>query len=296
MRTITILSSLLFLTLNPLSVWSHGKPYHSKKAHKEIVEFAPGVISTKNNFEINAVFNQSGDKVIFARCDAKFTHCTLMQSDYINGEWNKGKTLPFSGQYLDADPYFNEDYSTLYFISKRPITQGGEATKTVNFWRVSLSDGQWGKPEYLAELSSNADDLYPSFTDKGDFFFPSFRNEQRLLYVAKKNKDGFDKPIAIPATVYGKDAKIGDSAVSRDGKTIIFSISNRKDSKGKGDLYISHLNGDQWSVAKSLGDIVNSTDHEFTPIMSPDGKYLFFTRIENGLGNIYQIHKSQLNW
>jgi len=68
----------------------------------------------------------------------------------------------------------------------------------------------------------------------------------------------------------------------------------RDDSLGKGDLYVSSLVGDKWTVAKSLGNKVNTSDHEFTPIVSPDGKYLFFTRVENGRGNIYQIALSAL--
>lgn len=288
--------SLLALPLFSLSAVAGQAPYESAEAQKALVEFAPGVVSTKEHFEINTVFNRAGDKVIFGRCKADFSHCTLMESEFRNGEWSEGSTLPFSGEYLDADPYFNASYDTLYYISKRPVKAGGKPSEKINLWRVSFTDGQWGEPEYLDALSSDADDLYPSLTNSGDLYFPSFRNEQRLMYVAKKTTSGFAAPQPIPAEVYGKDARIGDSAVSRDGKTIIFSISNRADSQGRGDLYISHWKNGSWSVAKSLGDIVNSPDHEFTPIMSPDGEYLFFTRIENGKGNLYQVHRSLLDW
>lgn len=299
------LSCLGALLVLPSWAFAHTKtPYSSPAAHHQAVEFAPGIISTKEHFEINTVFNKAGDKVIFSRCSNDFKHCTLMQSSYQNGQWQAGKPLPFSGEYLDADPYYNGDYSQLYYISKRPITAGGKATDKVNFWRVGVPksgtrEGEqtgWGAPEYLSNLSSDADDLYPSFTAQGDFYFPSFRNEQRLMYVAKKTATGFAAPQAIPASVYGENARIGDSAVSRDGKSIVFSISNRSDGKGRGDLYVSHWRNGQWTVAKSLGGAVNTPDHEFTPIFSPNGKYLFFTRIENGLGNLYQIHKSQLDW
>ncbi|WP_158658146.1 TolB family protein [Agarilytica rhodophyticola] len=287
--------ALLLITIS-LNSWAIDYPYSSKDAHKGVVEFAPGIISTKNNFEINAVFNKKGDKVIFARCNKEFTKCTMRQSRYINKQWQASEVLPFSGSYLDADPYYNEDYSALYFISKRPIKASTKATKSLNFWKVRVQEKGWGKPQYLADLSSDADDLYPSFNSAGDFYFPSFRNNKRLLYVAKSTRNGFAEPVAIPASVYGKEAKIGDSVISRDGKFIIFSISNRTDSKGRGDLYISHWKNGSWTIAKSLGELVNTPNHEFTPIMSPDGEYLFFTRIENGLGNLYQVHKSLLEW
>ena len=272
---------------------SANLPYDSVQAQTKAVEFAPGIVST-DAFEINAVFNQAGDKVIFSRCSNDFKHCTMMESQFKNGQWQAGKALPFSGDYLDADPYFNEDFSALYYISKRPITQGGKATDTVNLWRASLINNQWQAPEYLAELSSSADDLYPSITANGDLYFPSFKNDERKMYVAKKNGDSFNAPVALPTDMFGEGAKIGDSVVLADGNTIIFSM-RRDDSLGKSDLYISRKVNGKWSLAKSLGDKVNTTDHEFTPIVSPDGKYLFFTRIENGVGNIYQIALSALN-
>jgi hypothetical protein len=37
---------------------------------------------------------------------------------------------------------------------------------------------------------------------------------------------------------------------------------------------------------------VNSADYEYTPLVSPNGKYLFFSR---GWGKIYQIEMSALD-
>lgn len=269
-------------------------PYDSKVAHSGATKFAPGIVSTKDGFELNSVFNEAGDKVIFTRCGKNFALCTLMQSEYANGEWQPGKALPFSGDYADADPYYTADYSELYFISKRPIVAGGEETETLNFWKVDALKNGWGEPEYLAKFSSDEDDLYPSFNNNGDFYFPTTRNDKRSLYVAKATENGFADPVAIPSSVYGENASVGDSVITRDGNTIIFSIWGREDSKGEGDLYVSHKVDGIWTVAKSLGELVNTAHSEFTPIMSPDGEYLFFTRIENEFGNVYQIHKSLL--
>jgi len=275
---------------------AQNKPYFSADAQQQKVAFAPGIVSTKSQFEINAVFNKAGDNVIFSRCDKAFKKCAMMQSDYRQKQWQKPENLPFSGEYFDADPYYTSDYSQLYFISKRPVKKGGEPAENFNLWRVDVLADGWGKPEYLADLSSGAHDLYPSFTDSGDFYFPSFRNDKRLFYVARKTPTGFASPEALPKHIYGDNASIGDSVISRDGKMIVFSIRGREDSLGNGDLYVSYWKDGKWTTAKSLGDKVNSPDHEFTPIFSPDGEYLFFTRIENGLGNVYQIHTSLLDW
>ncbi|ARD23531.1 MULTISPECIES: TolB family protein [Shewanella] len=280
------------LTIVSTSVFANPA-YHNEAAANKAVEFAPGVISTTEHFEINTVFNQSGDNVIFARCNDDFSHCTMMQSSFDSGNWQSPTPLAISGEYLDADPYYSADYSQLYFVSKRPLKGEKEEAKEVNIWRSTWKNDQWQQPEYL-DINSNAADLYPSLTDKGELYFPSFRDNGRHMFVAQPKGNGFTTPKPLPSHIYGVNGNIGDSAVSRDGKTIVFSIKDRQDSLGKGDLYISHLVGNEWTVAKSLGDKVNTADHEFTPIISPDGNYLFFTRIENGKGNLYQIRLSAL--
>ncbi|MCL1066709.1 hypothetical protein L2735_07785 [Shewanella olleyana] len=272
----------------------YAAPYHSALAKDKAVEFAPGIISTKAHFEINTVFNKTGDEVIFARCKDDFSHCTMMQSSFVSGEWQHPTALAISGDYLDADPFYSPDYTQLYFVSKRPIAEGEAESAEVNLWRSTKLNGQWQTPEYLVNVNSDAADLYPSITDKGELYFPSFRDNGRHMYVAQPKGNSFSKPKPLPSHIYGFNGNIGDSAVSRDGNTIVFSIKDRDDSKGKGDLYISNRVNGKWTVAKSLGDKVNTADHEFTPIISPNGEYLFFTRIENGRGNLYQIKLSAL--
>ena len=269
-------------------------PYQTTLPTLTATEFAPQVVST-NAFEINTVLNEAGDAVIFSRCSDDFSKCVLMQSDYEDGAWQPAKTLPFSGDYTDADPAFSPDYSTIYYISKRPISAGGEETENYNLWRVSRKGHSWGEPEYLPQLSSSENDLYPSLTDDGRLFFPSRRNNARFLYYTQVTPTGFGELQKIPAEVYGENGAIGDSVVSRNGKVIVFSIRNRADSRGRGDLYISRLINNQWTVAENLGDKVNTADHEFTPIISPDNKKLYFTRIENDKGNLYEIDLSALN-
>jgi hypothetical protein len=81
---------------------------------------------------------------------------------------------------------------------------------------------------------------------------------------------------------------------------------------GGSDLYLSERKDGAWSTPRHLGPKVNSSALDFCPILSPDGKYLFFSStrgfpqeparrrtyaelieslrgVRNGLGNVYQI-------
>lgn len=293
-RKFSMLKFTLISSIAITSVQAELAPYQTNLPQLNATEFAPGIVSTER-FEINTVLNGAGDEVIFSRCSDDFSHCTLMSSKFESGTWKTPSKLPFSGEYSDADPFYNSDYSVLYYISQRPIKTQASKSESYNLWRVARRGEFWNEPEYLSALSSDKHDLYPSLSSDGTLYFPSFRNEQRQLYFAESVMGQFGSVQAMPAHIYGENARIGDSAVSRDGKMIFFSISNRADSKGRGDLYLSRKIKGQWTVAEPLGDKVNTADHEFTPILSPDNKKLYFTRIENDKGNLYGIDLSALN-
>ena len=80
----------------------------------------------------------------------------MMESDYRNGKWDKPEALPFSGQFMEADPYYSPDYSTIYFVSKRPVDEKNSANENINIWRVSKSGNTWGEPEYVEGVNSDA--------------------------------------------------------------------------------------------------------------------------------------------
>lgn len=77
----------------------------------------------------------------------------------------------------------------------------------------------------------------------------------------------------------------GTATISGDGKTLVFTACNRRNSVGGCDLYITHKNGNDWEEPKNMGNLVNSHGWESGPSLSSDGKVLYFSsRRENGVG------------
>ena len=96
-------------------------------------------------------------------------------------------------------------------------------------------------------------------------------------------------------------------------------MATRPDGRGGSDLYISYQRSGAWTKAVNLGDKINSTGSEYSPKVSPDGKYFFWSSTRgsvstsqtkhltyaelltklrsprNSLGDIYQIDISALN-
>lgn len=68
---------------------------------------------------------------------------------------------------------------------------------------------------------------------------------------------------------------------------LIFS-SARPGGFGKTDLYISFKNKDgSWDEVKNMGEEINSPSSDFTPGLSPDGRYFFFSSARDGVSDLY---------
>ena len=65
--------------------------------------------------------------------------------------------------------------------------------------------------------------------------------------------------------------------IAPDGSYIIFS-SNREGNLGRGDMYIAFKNNDgTWNDPINFGPEINTRGMDYCPILSPDGKYLFYS-------------------
>jgi hypothetical protein len=71
---------------------------------------------------------------------------------------------------------------------------------------------------------------------------------------------------------------MGDMSLAPDGSYMVMSL-RRPGNLGRGDLHVSFRQSDgTWGQPVTLGDTVNTAHHEWCPMVTPDGKYLFFSR------------------
>ena len=240
------------------------------------VMFAPGVISTGDVFA--STFTPDGRTVVFTKVLPNGP-LTLMQSHWRDGRWGTPETLPFSGTYRDLDPAFSPDGSRLYFSSRRPTGPSPADTATLDdTWYVDRLGGQWGTPIRAAgPVNSDAVDMYPSVTRRGTLYFDSSRSRQRMTYRAEALPGGgWAAPALLDAAING-DSGSSNLFVDPDERYVVFA-ARRPDGRGGADLHVSWRTADGWSRAVNLGPTVNTTETEFCPFVSPDGRFLFFTR------------------
>ena len=246
--------------------------------------FAPGVVSTAA-IEINAAFRPDFREFFFARqVDGIFT---LFRSTLTGSAWSEPAPLPIFPSHapgVAVDMAYSPDGRELYFLGRfRPGVHPLEAP--LDIWVTRHREGGWTTAAIVPDpVSTEASEVYPTVVADGSLYFTSDRAGGRGrsdIYRAARGSDGrFGTPVNIGSPPNSSDAE-GDTFVSPDERYLIFS-SRREGGVGSGDLYVSFRTADStWGRPISL-DAVNTPDHEFCPMVTPDGRYLFFSRRYGG--------------
>jgi len=243
--------------------------------------FAPNIISTGMS-EINAVFSPDFKEFYYSirMPNGQFV-IMFLKND--GSKWTQPEVAPFSGEYPDADPFITYDGNRLYFISKRPIDSTMAAKSDWDIWRVQKNNDQWSKPERLSsEINSETDETYPSLTQEGKLYFSSARigKNNKDIFYAESTEDGFNNPVKLNDIVNSHWE--GDIFISPKEDYMIFASYGRDAGSG---LYITFNQDGQWSLPQRMNEEINVTGREFCPIVSPDGKYFFYTSNQSGDSN-----------
>jgi hypothetical protein len=240
--------------------------------------FAPGVVST-DLVELNGVFAPDMKEFFFARrVDDGVT--TMFHSEFVDGAWRAPRELPLfpdKKRALAVDMALSPDGREMYFLSDHPSGVGGS-----DIWRSRRVNGRWATAEPLpSPVNTPTGEVYPVVVGDGSLYFVSNRpggeGARNRLYRAQRLEDGsFASPVLV--SDISNEFGVGDTFVAPDESYMILT-SRRPPSLGAGDLFVSfRLPGGGWGELAHLGKEINSEDTDFCPMVTPDGKYLFFSR------------------
>ena len=294
-------------------------PYASDKPLGEPAIFAEGVVST-GDFDSHPAFTPDGRTLYFLRSTPNFNLWTILVSRFEKGRWGTPEVAPFSGQYSDADPFVTPDGTRFYFISNRPVA--GKAKPDLDIWVMEKNAAGWGEPKNVgAPVNSTGNEWYPTVAANGTVYFGSDRE-------GGKGRTDIYRSRLVEGK-YAEAENLGDAIntqfnefeplIAPDESFLIFMAGGRADGRGGFDLYISYNRDGAWTKPANLGDKINSGGNEYSPTISPDGKYFFWTSTRgfadrplerrlsyreltdklrsprNGLGDIYQVDIGVLN-
>ena len=256
--------------------------------------FAPGLISTAAP-EFQPAFSPDGKRVYFSRMDASFTSSILVLKQTDDG-WNGPTTAPFSGRFNDAAAFFSPDGSDLYFMSMRPRGGKGEPGRDANLWKLSADEIDSAQPTYVGSPTGHTQGWWTARLHSDGFFYFGCGALAKDLLRTRLTDGAFEAPESLGPVINDPAAVDAEPALAPDGSFIVFYSAGRPDQMGEGllgDLYVSFRRpDDSWGPAVTLGPEVNSTSEENWPVISPDGKYLFFSSARdnpNGFPDIFWV-------
>ncbi len=249
--------------------------------------FAPGIVSTERD-ELNSVFTTDGKEFYFSIRDAS-GRWTIMRTALENGSWSRPRPASFSGRWSDVDLFITADGHRLYFCSNRPLSGQGETPKDFDIWMSERTGEGWSVPVNVGPpVNSSADEFYPSLTRQGTIYFQSRRPGgpgMPDIWRARPSAAGFADAECLPPPVNSAGFE-GDTLIAPDESWLIVSTSRGPDA-GPADLFLSFAGPNRtWTPLVKLEFRVSSPKSgENCQMLSPDGRYLFFTRN----GDIYWI-------
>jgi hypothetical protein len=176
---------------------------------------------------------------------------------------------PISTSDRDIAPVVSGDQNSMVYISKLRFYDA-------LFFCHKIND-QWSAPINITPEVQSDGDHYPTFLsyDGTELYLRKEDNFEADLMVSKKVNGVWTKAISLGKNINSKYWE-GNMSLTKDGQTIYFS-SNRKEGSGSMDIYKSVRQPDgEWGSAINLGSIINTPFNEDAPIISEDGKRLYF--------------------
>jgi len=263
-------------------------PYLGQKSPDKTPEiFAPGIVSTGDH-EGCAFFSPAGTELYYHKGAAGRIAIVVMKQK--NGRWSSPQVAPFSGKYNDAEPHLSYDGQRLVFSSNRPLNGQGEPLETINIWIVERTKTGWGEPRPFGfDVNTEGKELHPTFSRSDDLYFCSNREDELDIYFSQYADGNYLKPQKLSDTINSPFGD-GDAYLAPDESYMVFCSYGRPECYGNADLYISFRKEDgSWTLAKNMGPAINTEYREVDPVVSFDGKYLFFRsnrKIHNSYSDI----------
>lgn len=258
------------------------------------VFFANGLIANNyRSFHSSIVFTPDGTECYW-QCRIGNNKFTIMWSRIVSGKWTKPEIAPFAKvEYRDDVPFVSPDGKKIFFISRRPLKPGDSGGKE-NIWVVDIGKDIIRDPIPLPQNINSLPSIHwgISVDAVGNLFFSINKYEQQGrrgdIYYAKYKNGTYSDPIKLSRTINTSDYEFSPF-ISPDGSYIIFS----REYYGVGNckLFISFLGKDgNWEEPIDL--IENYGIKGICPLVTRDGKYLFFLDYYNSHSQPYWVDAS----
>ena len=195
------------------------------------------------------------------------------------GIWSAPEVAPFSHGQGDGNPAIAPDGKRFFFTSMRSLDGGPKPSPRPNPWGMERAGNDWGPPCPLSVPIGAKQYIMNILPVESGSLYLTLREGQKETICRSRLQDGnYLPPEPLAAEINSVQLQLA-GYMAPDESFLLFSAFDAADSKGGSDLYVSFRRPDgSWAKAVNLGSAVNTPDNEFSPHISPDGRYLFFSR------------------
>ncbi len=220
--------------------------------------FAPGIISTEENFE-GGKFTPDMKKFYFVMKDRKYQKRTLHVIQYKNHSWGSESVVPTN---IIFPAFFSKDGNIMYSGNKY----------------IERTDSGWSEIKSLGAPFKDIRIMGISASSKGTYYFDFAEMEGNGYIRYSRLIDGKrEKPQKMSKEI-NTGKWIAHPSIAADESYLMWD-AEKEGGYGDGDLYISFRQKDgSWGAAINMGDKINTASQENGVHVTPDGKYLFFWR------------------
>jgi hypothetical protein len=238
--------------------------------------FAPGIVSVVGRYEYGLAVSPDGDEIFFTADDPGRG---LMVVRRIDGRWTQPEVANLRGNdSWEFEAFYTVDGQSLFFASREAVDEG-----ISKFWYVEKGPDGWGEAQVLDSPVNEAEVFWATFTGDGTMYYTNV--DKIKIYRARQVDGAYPEveDIGLPRGAH--------SSVAPDESFLLFNSSGLGGA-GESDIFISFRQGDDtWGAPRNMGPEINTAYFETCPSLSPDGRYIFFSRYDepDGKSNIYWV-------
>jgi hypothetical protein len=243
-----------------------------------------GGVSTEAT-ECAPAISFQGDRLFFEREVGPYGRNDIFVSFRTDSGWSAPVNLgpPVNTEeFSEGKPYVTASGDTLLFVRQGDIY--------MSVW--DEKSGNWGEPAPFSDAINDpeANETSPCLSRDGrEFYFVSDRSGGYGwddIYVSYRTENGWSEPVNIGPTVNTSENE-WYCVISPDGQDLYF-VTSRPGGYGNVDLWVSHREGDGWSLPVNLGGLVNTSSVSCRPSISASGDTLYFggARPGEGMGDL----------
>ncbi|MCD4664820.1 MAG: hypothetical protein K8R68_06065 [Bacteroidales bacterium] len=224
------------------------------------------------------IISPAGNKIFWTTfLDTVNSDKELFYSDFDGNNLSVAKKEPTLAEYGILSFIFLNDENNIIFGSLQPYDEmNGKLVRAV--WTSEKTETGWSKPQPIENtLDTNWASLGSvSINNAGDIYF-SGRMEGGIakIYYSKFVNGSYQKFEPLPEII--NTGITLDPYIDFQDEYLLFGSANNENNIGIIDLYISFKDDNgSWNIPINLGQEINTVNIQRFPMVTEDGKYLFF--------------------